>query len=150
MSQIGQGSVKGLLIGQRPSHWPSPAPLATLLWQHPASTSGLQSRVSDQQWSPGHRGLGGDAGRKLLGEGMDPGLIFTLCWPGCWGMMTMNVLTSAISSNIQQQHGGPDTRGRVCGLWHVTASARRVTGTGPEQAACVGAWVGWPGPLDQT
>ena len=48
-------------VSQRPSHWPSHAPLATLLWQHQASTSGLQS---PRVW-PAVVTAPGDAGRKL-------------------------------------------------------------------------------------
>ena len=67
--------------------------------------------MSDQQWSR-HQGAKGDAGRKL-GNGSWSYLHSLRPRASGWGMMTMNVLTSAISSNIQHPAPGPRHAG-VC------------------------------------
>ena len=109
MTQIGQGSVRGLPIGRHMHLWQ----LCSGSIKHPHPV--CRPRVSDQPWS-GHQGmLEGSWGNGSWSY------LHSLAASG-WGMMTMNVLTSAISSNIQQ-HGGPDTV--VCGEWRVTASTRR-------------------------
>lgn len=101
-------------VSQRPPHWPSHAPLATLLWQHQASTSGLQTRVSDQQWSR-HQGM----------------------LEGSWGNGSWSYLHSlprlghddyecSDQCNIQQHPAARGPRhGGVCGEWRVAASTRR-------------------------